>query len=209
MRHWARWSPAQTTVALPLNTRNYTNLLGLPAGANANVFNATSLGKGSTDISVNGSSPGQNSLYMDGVSITNSSSNGNISGNTNDPAIGLVEPDAIQEFKVQTSMFDAGFGRNAGASVNVVTKTGTNDLHGSAFEFFRNTVLNANDFFLNEPESHGPRWTRTSTAARSAAPSRRISFSFSRLTSSSGRRTGLPPKVSRIPLNSRFRAPME
>ncbi len=141
---------SQTTVALPLNTRNYTNLLGLQAGANANVFNATTLGKGSTDISVNGASPGQNSLYMDGVSITNSSSNGNISGNTNDPGIGLVEPDAIQEFKVQTSMFDAGFGRNAGASVNVVTKTGTNSLHGSAFEFFRNTVLNANDFFLNE-----------------------------------------------------------
>ena len=57
---------SQTTVALPLNTRNYTNLLGLQAGANANVFNATTLGKGSTDISVNGASPGQNSLYMDG-----------------------------------------------------------------------------------------------------------------------------------------------
>ena len=140
---------SSTAVSLPLNTRNYTNLLGLQAGANANVFNATTLGKGSTDISVNGSSPGQNSLYMDGVSITNSSSNGNISGNTNDPAIGLVEPDAIQEFKVQTSMFDAGFGRNAGASVNVVTKTGTNNFHGTAFEFFRNTVLNSNDFFLN------------------------------------------------------------
>jgi outer membrane receptor protein involved in Fe transport len=140
---------SETATVLPLNTRNYTNLLGLQAGANANVFNATTLGKGSTDISVNGASPGQNSLYMDGVSITNSSSNGNISGNTNDPAIGLVEPDAIQEFKVQTSMFDAGFGRNAGASVNVVTKTGTNNLHGSAFEFFRNTVLNSNDFFLN------------------------------------------------------------
>jgi hypothetical protein len=98
---------------------------------------------------VNGANPGQNSIYMDGISITNSSSNGNLSQNTNDPGIGFVEPDAIQEFKIQTSMFDAGYGRNAGASINVITKSGTNDLHGSAFEFFRNTVLNANDFFLN------------------------------------------------------------
>ena len=47
-------------------------------------------------------------------------------------------------------MFDAGYGRNPGASVNVVTKTGTNEFHGAAFEFFRNSVLNANDFFVNE-----------------------------------------------------------
>ncbi len=140
---------AATATALPLNTRNYTNLLGLSSGANGSVFNASTLGKGSTDIAVNGADIKQNGLYMDGISITNSSSNGTLSGNANDPGIGLVEPDAIQEFKIQTSMFDAGYGRNAGASVNVVTKTGTNDFHGSAFEFFRNTVLNANDFFLN------------------------------------------------------------
>ena len=90
---------SDTAVALPLNTRNYTNLLGLSAGASSNVFNATTLGKGTTDIAVNGASINQNSVYMDGVSITNSSSNGNISGNTNDPGIGLVEPDAIETAK--------------------------------------------------------------------------------------------------------------
>ena len=72
-------------------------------------------------------------------------------GNTADcganPGIGIVNPDAIEEFKIQTSMFDAGYGRNPGANVNVVTKSGTNQFHGTAFEFFRNTDLNANDFF--------------------------------------------------------------
>ena len=63
------------------------------------------------------------------------------------PGIGIVNPDAIQEFKIQTSLYDAGYGRNPGANVNVVTKSGTNQFHGAAFEFFRNTALNANDFF--------------------------------------------------------------
>jgi len=61
-----------------------------------------------------------------------------------------VNPDAIQEFKIQTSLFDAGYGRNVGANTNVVTKSGTNDYHGDLFEFFRNTVLDANEFFRKE-----------------------------------------------------------
>ena len=58
-------------------------------------------------------------------------------------------PDAIAEFKIQTSSYDAGYGRNPGANVNVVTKSGTNNFHGTGFEFFRNTALNANDWFRN------------------------------------------------------------
>ena len=58
-------------------------------------------------------------------------------------------PDSIQEFKIQTSTYDATFGRNPGANVNVVTKSGTNTWHGTAFEFFRNAKLDANDFFYN------------------------------------------------------------
>ena len=60
----------------------------------------------------------------------------------------IPNPDAIQEFKIQTSTYDAGYGRNPGANVNVVTKSGTNPFHGTAFEFFRNSVLNANDWFI-------------------------------------------------------------
>ncbi len=137
--------------SLPLTSRNYTNLLGLAAGANVGVFNGTVLGRGTTDIQVNGALAGQNNYQMDGASIINTAGTGtgaDSGGATT--GIGIVNPDSVQEFKIQTSSFDASYGRNAGANVNVVTKSGTNAFHGTAFEFFRNTVLNANDFFRSE-----------------------------------------------------------
>jgi carboxypeptidase family protein len=136
-----------SATALPLTTRNYTNLLGLSSGANASVFNATALGSGSTDIAVNGATTSQNNVQMDGVSIMTTTSTGTLVSNANNPGLGYVNPDAMEEFKIQTSLFDAGYGRGPGASVNLVTKSGTNAYHGSLFEFFRNTVLNSNDFF--------------------------------------------------------------
>ena len=140
----------KTIADLPLTSRNYTNLLGLSAGANTGVFNASTLGRGTQDISVNGSATGQNNFQMDGVSIVNFAGNGGAVDSGSNSGIGVANPDSIQEFKIQTSMFDASYGRKPGASVNVVTKSGTNQFHGSAFEFFRNTVLNANDFFRNQ-----------------------------------------------------------
>ena len=63
------------------------------------------------------------------------------------PRSPFLTPDAIEEFKIQTSQYDAGSGRNPGANVEVVTKSGTNSFHGAAWEFLRNTDLDANDFF--------------------------------------------------------------
>jgi hypothetical protein len=142
---------AATATAIPLTTRNYTNLLGLSAGANASVNNASGLGRGGTEIAVNGNSISSNTYQMDGVNVTNfaSSSGNGVVENQNYPTIGIPSPDALAEFKIQTSTYDAGYGRNPGANVNIVTKSGTNSLHGTAFEFFRNTDLNANDFFRN------------------------------------------------------------
>ena len=139
---------AAAATSLPLNTRNYTNLLGLSAGANASVNNATGLGKGAMEIATNGSSVNQNNFQMDGAPITSFASAGNI-GEGAYPTFGIPNPDTIAEFKIQTSLYDAGYGRNPGANVNVITKSGTNSFHGTAFEFFRNTDLNANDFFRN------------------------------------------------------------
>ena len=134
-----------TMTDIPLSTRNFTNLLGLSAGANADVNNATSLGKGSQQIQVNGGSYLNNTYSMDGAVVNNFMSNGTTEVGSN-ASFGVPNPDAIEEFKIQTSNYDANYGRNSGANVNVVTKSGTNQFHGTAFEFFRNRVLDANDF---------------------------------------------------------------
>src|SRR5579863_4449765 len=139
---------------LPLSTRNYTNLLAMTAGANAGVSNSTTLGKSATGIAVNGADIGQNTYLQDGVAVNTWSSTNTTQEGTNSGSFPTPNPDTISEFKIQTSNYDAGYGRNPGANVNVITKSGTNDFHGSGFEFFRNTALNANDYFFNA--SHGP-----------------------------------------------------
>jgi hypothetical protein len=148
---------AQTVTDLPLNTRNYTNLLALSAGANASVTNATYVGKGSTLILVNGGGTAQNTFLQDGVSIANWYSLGTGVEGALIGTFAIPNPDTIAEFKIQTGTYDAGYGRNPGANVNVVTKSGTNSFHGTGFEFFRNTALNANDWF--EKHNGGPRLT--------------------------------------------------
>jgi hypothetical protein len=141
-----------TVAALPLSTRNYVNLIAMATGASADVNNATGLGKGWLIISVNGANNTQNNYQMDGAPIDNwaSFNVGNDSGFF--ASLPVPNPDAIQEFKIQTSTYDASYGRNAGANVNVVTKSGTNGFHGSLFEFFRNTALNANEWFFQRNE---------------------------------------------------------
>ena len=134
---------------LPLNTRNYTNLLTMSAGANANVTNASTLGKGDTFIATNGAGYGQNNFSQDGVDVTTYLSFNTGQEGFSGGSFALPIPDDVQEFKVQTSSADAGYGRNPGASVNVITKSGTNELHGDAFEFFRNSAMNANSFINN------------------------------------------------------------
>src|SRR6185503_13633820 len=134
---------------LPLVTRNYTQIVTLSPGIAAGVTNATQLGRGNGGESgggfrSNGAFGGDNNFQMNGVQINDLQASGSFSG-----GIAIPSPDAIQEFKVQTGLYDASYGRNAGSNVNVVTKSGGNNFHGSAFEFFRNDVLNANDFFRN------------------------------------------------------------
>ena len=138
-----------TITALPLSTRNFTQVLGMSAGVAVEVSNGASFGRGSQNMSVNGANPEKNNFQMDGVAINNAAGNNQAGDAGLYTGIAIPNPDAIQEFKVQTSTFDASFGRNPGANVNVVTKSGTNAFHGSLFEFFRNEALNANDFFYN------------------------------------------------------------
>ena len=127
---------------LPLPTRNFQQLLTLSPGTTANLSNNTEMGRGDVNINVNGQRSTSNNVVVDGTQV-------NSPGTNSTPNISVPTPDSIQEFIVQTSLYDATQGRNAGGNVAVVTKSGTNTLHGSAWEFFRNRQLNANDLFLN------------------------------------------------------------
>ena len=135
--------------SLPLVTRNFTQIASLSPGVTANVYNASALGRGGIDWAVNGQDPTSNNVLMEGSSINNMTTGQNSYPEAFYGDIATPSPDAIQEFKVQTSLFDAAYGRQAGGSVNEISKSGTNDLHGSLFEFLRNDDLNANDFFAN------------------------------------------------------------
>lgn len=137
--------------SLPLVNRNFTQIMTLSAGVVASVTDATELGRGSggeipinegQGQNINGARASDINFRMDGVDVNDYDASGF--------GVPIPNPDTIQEFKVQTGMYDAEYGRNAGANIDLVTKTGSNAFHGNVFEFWRNDVLNANDFFLNQ-----------------------------------------------------------
>jgi hypothetical protein len=146
---------------LPLAARNFTQIVDLSPGVLTGVNNAGELGLGGSGLAqidpgndgifVHGSRSYDNSYEFDGVPVTDLQASSIASG-----GVPIPNPDTIQEFKVQTGLYNASFGEHAGASVTLVTKSGTNALHGSVFEFFRNTDLNANDFFRNRADQPRP-----------------------------------------------------
>jgi len=127
---------------LPLNGRNFTFLAQLAAGINTP--QADTRGNASTGaFAANGLRPAQNNYLLDGVD--NNSNTVDFLNGTNYVVLPPVE--AVQEFKVQTSGFSAEYGRSAGAVLNASIKSGTNNIHGAAWEFFRNDKLDAADWF--------------------------------------------------------------
>jgi hypothetical protein len=132
---------AATIESLPLATRNFQQLLTLSTGTAASLNQNASLGRGDVRIEVNGQREDNNNYLIDGITATDY----NVAELTNTP---LPSPDAIGEFRVQTSLYDATQGRNGGGNINAILKTGTLLFHGSAFEFLRNTALDANEWFL-------------------------------------------------------------
>lgn len=133
---------------LPLNGRNAADLTLLVPGAVSAIGSNSGTLQGDTKqvpgaeaIAVNGARPDQIGYNLDG------GNNEDLMSNTNNP---FPFPDALQEFSVQTNSFDAQYGNNAGAVVNVVTKSGTNEWHGDLFEFVRNGYFNARNYFADK-----------------------------------------------------------
>lgn len=136
---------------LPLVTRNYEQIIGLNPGISTEVTNAGDLGRGdesfnagSAGFSANGSTTIDNNIQMNGVEVNDLGAAGSFTGGAPTP-----NPDTIEEFKVVTQPYNAADGRNGGANVDLVTKGGSNQFHGTAFEFFRNEDLNANSYQNN------------------------------------------------------------
>jgi len=138
----------QTAIqALPLSNRNYTQILSLSPGVLVTLPNPAELGRGTQNVTSNGAKTTANNMQFNGVDANNMSStsaanDGNVVGTP------IPTPDAIQEFKVQTANYDASYGHGSGANVDLVSKSGTNKFHASVWEFVRNNIFNANDFFL-------------------------------------------------------------
>src|SRR5215471_3075430 len=134
---------------LPLNGRSYDLLLALNPG----VVNFTSQKTGGTGISnsttannfaVSGNRPQQNLFLLNGVEFTGAAENNMTPGGTSGMLLGV---DAVREFNVQRDSYSAEFGKHPGAQVLIVTRSGSNQLHGTAFEFLRNNALDAPNFF--------------------------------------------------------------
>ncbi len=141
--------PATAVQDLPLNGRNVIGLVRMVPGANEGLPNSLSSGnrpddrRQSSTVSVNGQNDVLNNNLIDGV-------------DNNERYIGTIgvrpSVDAIAEVKVQTNMYTAETGRTAGAVVNILTKSGTNDYHGSAYGFFRNEKFDSYDFFARRDQ---------------------------------------------------------
>jgi outer membrane receptor protein involved in Fe transport len=162
---------SRTVTELPLNGRNPLALVALTAGvvpqgqpsagnsSTGNPVGANPFAAG--DFQIGGGQAGQSQILIDGVP-------------TNGAYLNVVTviptQDAIQEFKVQTNNLGPEYGRFAGGVINLSTKSGTNAFHGSAYEFLRNKVLNANDFFSNAGGNPRPPFTQNQFGANGGGP---------------------------------------
>jgi len=132
---------SQAVANLPLASRNFTQILTLSPGTATYLPDSTAVGRNTQAISVNGARVTQNFFQINGIDATTMGTNGVI-------LVGVPAPETIEEFKVQTSLYDARYGRSGGGNIQIVTKSGGNQVHGAAYEYFRNEALDANNPFL-------------------------------------------------------------
>jgi hypothetical protein len=186
----------RTVTQLPLNARDTYQFLQLQPGVMSTVGSPNSVVYGSDRagaVSVNGGRGRSNNFSVNG-------------GDANDQFVNLPtvqpSPDSIEEFRVLTNTFDAEYGRNSGSVVNVITKSGTNSIHGNIYEFFRNTVLNASNYCF--PATQGvvcdkPQFNQNQFGGTFGGPIKKEQTFF--FTSYEGRRIrqGIPSPAVTVP----------
>lgn len=169
---------SSTTVReLPLNGRDWTSLATLQPGVNSdaqiqmptNTGSTERLNRGlGTQLSISGTRPQANSYRVDGINVNDYANGG--PGSVQGGALGV---DAIQEFSVLTANYTAEYGRTAGGVINAITRSGTNSFHGDAFEFVRNSSLDAANFFDNFGGSIKPPFRRNQFGGSGGGPIRK------------------------------------
>jgi len=138
-----------TLTSTPLSNRNPLQLIVATPGATAALTNNSALGRNSPEVSINGARVTQNSYQINGVDANNISMH-----DLGDVAV--PAPESISEVRVQTSMYDASVSGTGGGAVELITKGGTNQVHGAIYGYFRNDALNANDPNLKAVGLHRP-----------------------------------------------------
>lgn len=166
-------------LSMPTPSRNVTHLVVAQAGVSAPLPDRTGRGLAITTTpgsqtedasqslnpSVNGARPTNNALSLNGIDVTNMMNRGGgLGSNVSVPL------DALEAVEVQTALYSANTGRNGGGNIQMITKGGTNEFHGSAFHFFQNEALNANEFFLNRGGTARPRFRRNETGGTFGGP---------------------------------------
>jgi hypothetical protein len=156
---------------LPLNGRSFDNLITLNPGAiNYSAKSpGTVTGQGNT-FSVAGRRPLENIFLMNGIEYTGSSQLSNTPGGVSGNLLGI---DAVREFNVLTNTYSAEYGKRGGAQVTAITESGTNQFHGSVFEFLRNSALDARNFF---DQGSIPAFKRNQFGASGGGPIRKDRF---------------------------------
>ncbi len=157
----------------PTSVRSFTGLLSAEAGVSSELSPVGVNGNGNISPSVNGTRTTSTSLFFNGIDATNITSNeGSLTDNIS-PA-----PETLQEVKLQTSLYDASTGRSGGGNFQLVTKSGGNQLSGSAYYYLQNKAFNSNEFFLENSGNEKPRADRTEAGFTIGGPIIRDKFFF-------------------------------
>jgi hypothetical protein len=156
---------------MPLPTRNFLDLTGLQAGTAARMQSAATVGRGTPILDVAGSRATVNNFVLDGVDA-------NSFGSNSLSTVPVPNPDAVGEFRVSTSLYDASQGRGSGGNINVVLRSGSEHFHGGLFEFYRSNDFNANDFFANSQGKPVPVLLQNQFGGQAGGPIPKIKDTF-------------------------------